>query len=165
MTTADRPEFIALLMALADIHGRKLSELVVEMTYRALEHLPADELFPAMNASVRAKFFPKPGDLIERVTAERKRRMLEKSTREALSEGPGEPIALPAGHGPLAMAPAKPVKRIKLTGTDPTPVAVVAERQRRASETWDQSMARLRRQRMALGLTDADIENAKKEAS
>ena len=58
-----------------------------------------------MSASVRAQFFPKPGDLIERVREERKRLQLEKSTREALSEEPGEPIALPAGHGPAGDGP------------------------------------------------------------
>ena len=100
MTTADRPEFIALLMALADIHNRKLSELVVELTYRELAYLPAEELFPAMSASVRAQFFPKPGDLIERVREERKRRYLEKSTREALSEEPGRADRAPGGTRP-----------------------------------------------------------------
>ena len=115
--------------------------------------------------AVHGEFFPRPTDIRDHVRQERIQRRLSDSTREALSEEPGKPIALPAGHGPLAMAPAKPVKRIKLTGTDPTPVAVVAERQRRASETWDQSMARLRRQREALGLTDADVEAATKEAS
>ena len=166
MTDTDRPEFIERMIALADLFGRKLSVGAAELSFRALKDLPADEVFPAMDTTaVHGEFFPRPTDIRDHVRQERIQRRLSDSTREALSEGPGEPIELPAGHGPLAMAPAKPVKRIKLTGTDPTPVAVVAERQRRASETWDQSMARLRRQRMALGLTDADIENAKKEAS
>ena len=109
--------------------------------------------------------FPKAGEINESLRLERKRRQLEKSTREALSEGPGEPIALPEGHGPRSMAPAKPVQRIKLTETAPRPVEPTSERQRRAGETWDQSMARLRRQREALGLTDADVEAATKAAS
>ena len=139
---------------------------VMEIYYRALSDLPLVAVAFGLDASAaHGQHFPRPVEIRERVREERKRRQLEKSTREALSEEPGEPIALPAGHGPLAMAPAKPVKRIKLTGTDPTPVAVVAERQRRASETWDQSMARLRRQREAMGLTDADVAAATKEAS
>ena len=96
------------------------------------------------------------------MTAERKRRYLEKSTREALSEEPGEPIALPDGHGP------RPMPRIKLTGTDASaarPATPSPERRQREGETWDQSMARLRRQREALGLTDADVAAAKQEAS
>ena len=141
---------------------------VMEIYYRALSDLPLVAVAFGLDASAaHGQHFPRPVEIRERVREERKRRQLEKSTREALSEEPGEPIALPAGHGPLAMGPAKPVKRIKLTGTDPTPqaVAITTERQRRAGETWDQSMARLRRQREALGLTDADVAAAKQEAS
>ena len=168
MTDTDRPEFIERMIALADLFGRKLSVGAAELSFRALKDLPSDEVFPAMDTTaVHGEFFPRPTDIRDHVRQERIQRRLSDSTREALSEGPGEPIALPAGHGPRTMAPAKPVERIKLAGTDATPqaVAIATERQRRAGETWDQSMARLRRQREALGLTDADVAAAKQEAS
>ena len=138
---------------------------VMEIYYRALSDLPLAAVVFGIDASAtHGQHFPRPAEIRERVREERKRRQLEKSTREALAEGPGEPIALPAGHGPQMMAPAKPVERIKLTETlAPAQAAFTKERQRRAGETWDQSMARLRRQRHALGLTDADVEAATKE--
>ena len=137
--------------------------------FDALEDCGIEEVLASLNAAAKnCERFPSPAELRSNIADIRRRRAIEKSTREALSEEPGEPIALPAGHGPLAMAPAKPVKRIKLTdatGGTPRPAAPSPERRQREGETWDESMARLRRQRMALGLTDADIENAKQEAS
>ena len=138
---------------------------VMEIYYRALSDLPLVAVAFGLDASAaHGQHFPRPVEIRERVREERKRRQLEKSTREALSEEPGEPIALPAGHGPRAMPPAKPAasgnRGLPLRGSAPSP-----ERRQREGETWDQSMARLREQRKALGLTDADVEAATKEAS
>ena len=160
MTDTDRPEFFRRLGDLAKLMRHEPPMSVMEIYYRALSDLPLVAVAFGLDASAaHGQHFPRPVEIRERVREERKRRQLEKSTREALSEEPGEPIALQAGHGPLAMAPS--------AGTDATPqaVAITTERQRRASETWDQSMARLRRQREAMGLTDADVEAATKEAS
>ena len=166
MTRDDAPEFVARLSAARMAFDRPVDDAITQVYFKALADRSLEDVLAALDEAMKScERFPTPPQLRANITAIGRRRMLEKSTREALSEEPGEPIALPAGHGPLAMGPAKPVKRIKLTGTDPTPVAVVAERQRRASETWDESMARLRRQREALGLTDADVAAAKQEAS
>ena len=163
MTDTDRPEFFRRLEQLALMHRYDIPASVMEGYFRALSHQSMESVVFGLDAAGRnGVHFPKAGEINESLRLERKRRQLEKSTREALAEGPGEPIALPAGHGPQTMAPAKPVERIKLTETlAPAQAAFTKERQRRAGESWDQSMARLRRQRHALGLTDADVEAAK----
>ena len=161
MTDTDRPEFFRRLGDLAKMMRHEPPMSVMDIYYRALADLPLAAVVFGLDASAtHGQHFPRPAEIRERVREERKRRQLEKSTREALSEGPGEPIALPPGFGPQAMAPAKPVKRIEPTAA-PRPPAVTTERQRRAGETWDQSMDRLRRQRETMGLTDADVEAAK----
>ena len=168
MTRDDAPEFVARLSAARMAFDRPVDDAITQVYFKALADRSLEDVLAALDEAMKScERFPTPPQLRANIAAERKRRQLEKSTREALSEEPGEPIALPAGHGPLAMGPAKPVKRIKLTDAPagPRPAAPSPERRQREGETWDESMARLRRQRMALGLTDADIENAKKEAS
>ena len=145
------------LAAARTAFDRPTDGLVGKVYFDALEDCSIDEVMSALAAAVRTcDRFPTPAELRRNIRDARVHAARVKSTREALSEGPGEPIALPPGFGPQTMAPAKPV---------PKPVAPTTERQRRAGETWDQSMARLRRQRHALGLTDADVEAATKAAS
>ena len=136
MTRDDAPEFVARLSAARMAFDRPVDDAITQVYFKALADRSLEDVLAALDEAMKScERFPTPPQLRANITAIGRRRMLEKSTREALSEEPGEPIALPAGHGPLAMAPAKPVKRIKLTGTDapaPRPVEPTSERQRRA---------------------------------
>ena len=165
MTRDDAPEFVARLSAARTAFDRPVDDAITQVYFKALADRSLEDVLAALDEAMKScERFPTPPQLRANITAIGRRRMLEKSTREALSEEPGEPIALPAGHGPLAMAPAKPAasgnRGLPLRGSAPSP-----ERRQREVETWDQSMARLRRQREAMGLTDADVAAAKQEAS
>ena len=101
MTDTDRPEFFRRLGDLAKLMRHEPPMSVMEIYYRALSDLPLAAVVFGLDASAtHGQHFPRPAEIRERVREERKRRYLEKSTREALAEEPGEPIALPEGHGP-----------------------------------------------------------------
>ena len=152
MTRDDAPRFAARLAATRTVLDRPTDAAVGEVYFGALEDYGIEEVLAALNAAAKnCERFPSPAELLANIRTARVHAARVKSTREALSEGPGEPIALPPGFGPQAMAPAKPVKRIEPTAA-PRPPAVTTERQRRAGETWDQSMDRLRRQRDDYGV-------------
>ena len=174
MTRDDAPKFAAQLAAARMAFDRPTDGLVGKVYFRALEDCSLDEVLSAIGSAVKTcERFPNPAQLRQEVRNARHRRALEKSTQEALA-GPREPISLPPGAAPKTMPPIRGIgtigeleRRREVSPNLAKPPLFVpsAERLRRQRETWDQSMARLRRQRMALGLTDADVETATKDAS
>lgn len=66
MTDNDRGQFIESLLALAELHERKLSDGVMELYFKALADMTAEQACRACEiAAVSIKFFPKPVELRE----------------------------------------------------------------------------------------------------
>jgi hypothetical protein len=65
MTDADRPRFAELFVALAETFNEALSEVRLEIYFRALSELTIAQLQAAIVDATRTlKFFPKPSELI-----------------------------------------------------------------------------------------------------
>ena len=101
-----RPDSPALLAAVRTALDRPTDALVGKVYFDALEDCGIEEVLASLNAAAKnCERFPSPAELRGNIRAARVHTARLKSTREALSEEPGEPIALPAGHGPAGQWP------------------------------------------------------------
>lgn len=69
MTEQDRQPFAELLIGIGETYGEPVSEMRMEIYFRALEDLSLDAVRSAANSHVRSsKFFPRPAELREAVS-------------------------------------------------------------------------------------------------